>query len=1595
MHDEGGEAGGSCGQQPLDPSEAGQLDNNHHSGHVCGGAHKESSAPYAHFRSRRNRRPNGISVACQTDTTEEYPREASLLTPKVDTSTQAEASSSSEGVLRLMIQNFPNMNDTVRGPSKNINGVQWRIMVMPRQHVVQKEGDAKMLGLFSAMLSGCLFGHMAMSSGGGTAAYIAEAWPKENDWGYSCFMTWADILDESQGYIKDDRVVLEVSVKADAPKNILTKEEFQKQIHSWYELAVLQHQRGCIDLALEANAQALKFCKDRDAAIKDKLETQKKFLVDQKVVESIQRIEKKDQRGGSEDDNNPTAVRLAITQSSAPKVPAAKGKNGKKGAGGATAKKKNTRASTPPGSPPSEEKKEANGHQNGLDGRFSKQLYHRGGMKEDSLIHLAKQIYELPVDAIPLDEENTKEHLHMMIDQFLRSSKTNTGPLDMELQRQHIIRKAISFVEEYEEKVAEGKDLVSTDLDSTLPQYELDIAELWKPTFDARVEERLQVIEDNMMWLDAKVRLFWVSVKRLMEMDEDDSYTDGSCSSDTDSGSVPKKCDSECQTEPDCEMVVLHQLEQDKKNSTGETVPVPTVRVPAPPRTQRPMKTVAKKSTAVSGKAAANAQVINQQLQQMQQQQMNQAPLVPQTQSVQQTMQPMVNDLVDPNHLIQGLVGYIDGMTAAQMVLNGSPSAPPPMEFAMRLHQEPLDQFQSAMPQLQPQTYLNEQTMAHQQQQQQHQQAQQPGHPMAMGQYMQPPPGFDQERYHQDVAAGFWPPSPFLHYTARQKPRRPQQSATAELTPEELNPATQDYITHAFARIWSTMAGRGDDVAVAQQFTQIDPNAPMLPYEQYVGGYQNGVYPNAAAQQQHQIHLALSVMAMCCVNAKKAEEKLSAITQHIDQNVRNPDVQNALRSLCKLGDMVVVEEEEEIETPIHDEKDSGEDYLLNRHVARLENLQQKAEKYSYYIHSKDREKLSQAVSAVETKFEKLDKEKARLQKLSDESKREADKSEKNLTKTLGELRSEKEIKDKLNNQLKEKNKEIKKLEKRVKELTAQAEEKDELREQKDALYKDLQAEKKKYQEAENRVKRETAAKEELKRHLADETRSKESENSRLSQANEDLKSQLKKAEQTAASEKQKATAAHNQALERAKKVEIQFVELVYEVGTKKLEQAKEEASKNMREMEDAAANRARNAQEQQLYAASKDEWKAKVDDIQKLLNQAKTEFNAQHEALKKGRPLSELPKFHVPAPPPPCKVVQIQPLVPASVVLPPENRAGVIGHRTGASQLPTPIGTSISPQNKAPGSPVQKPVATVASQPQTSSPSRHDFAGTPISTCRIANGGEAAGVGPATNCTNAPGTGALPTWSHWNDFNLTDSLFPTGNRTFGSLTSDFASTPASSNSSSGQNHTTTNGWPDESGWGANKPAPAAPAPGAHNTYMRGVSPSFAGGNVWDSSRAAPPTSAPNPTPPAHNTAQGPNAQVRYQTIIARLVEFFNGFEQAKLVDLANQYCIENKTNLQNESLEGAVAILKDFILKKVRANGMQPTSQMQMPPNRRIQPPPGVSNAAYMGMAGGMPQLDISARPNPLGYPPLIEPPHLLNGDASRNILQNEKWNLS
>ncbi|VDM14877.1 unnamed protein product [Wuchereria bancrofti] len=201
-------------------------------------------------------------------------------------------------------------------------------MVMPRQHVVQKKGTQKCLGFFLQCCPDAYSDSWScqaaaelrlISQKQGVPHFTRKTnhvyTAKENDWGYSCFMTWADILDESQGYIKDDKVILEVSVKAEPPKNILTHEQFEKKIQDYMRLADIQSSRGLIDKAIEVNMSALKFCKDRDQDCKADLEAQKSKLIEMKLKQSIERIEKGPPHGKSDEENslNQSALKQAIS----------------------------------------------------------------------------------------------------------------------------------------------------------------------------------------------------------------------------------------------------------------------------------------------------------------------------------------------------------------------------------------------------------------------------------------------------------------------------------------------------------------------------------------------------------------------------------------------------------------------------------------------------------------------------------------------------------------------------------------------------------------------------------------------------------------------------------------------------------------------------------------------------------------------------------------------------------------------------------------------------------------------------------------------------------------------------------------------------------------------------------------------------------------------------------------------------------------------------------------------------------------------------------------------------------------------------------
>lgn len=228
--------------------------------------------------------------------------------------------------LRLVINNFSQLEETMCSPPKSIEGVSWKIMVMPKQHMVQKK-QQKCMGFFlqcaperaySDQWSVHAVADMRMISYKPNVPHFARRTThtytsKENDWGYSCFMTWADIIDEGQGYIRDDTVVLEIAVKAEAPKNMMSHDDFLDKIEKWIVLADMQMKKGNIDLALEANQSAMKFCKGKDEACYQRLETQRETFVNAKLFESIERIEKGPVVCTDTTHGKPTSLRQALT----------------------------------------------------------------------------------------------------------------------------------------------------------------------------------------------------------------------------------------------------------------------------------------------------------------------------------------------------------------------------------------------------------------------------------------------------------------------------------------------------------------------------------------------------------------------------------------------------------------------------------------------------------------------------------------------------------------------------------------------------------------------------------------------------------------------------------------------------------------------------------------------------------------------------------------------------------------------------------------------------------------------------------------------------------------------------------------------------------------------------------------------------------------------------------------------------------------------------------------------------------------------------------------------------------------------------------
>uniref|UniRef100_A0A914W615 Ubiquitin carboxyl-terminal hydrolase 7 n=1 Tax=Plectus sambesii TaxID=2011161 RepID=A0A914W615_9BILA len=141
-----------------------------------------------------------------------------------------------EATLRFELKNFTDFakgHDQQRlSPPQYVRGLPWKVLAIPREN---NRGDrrTKALGFFlqcnadaeqPSWTCSAQAVLRVLSQKEGIEHHERKIshtfYPKENDWGYSQFLSCDQLLDPDNGYIKDDTIILEVYVNADAPHGV-------------------------------------------------------------------------------------------------------------------------------------------------------------------------------------------------------------------------------------------------------------------------------------------------------------------------------------------------------------------------------------------------------------------------------------------------------------------------------------------------------------------------------------------------------------------------------------------------------------------------------------------------------------------------------------------------------------------------------------------------------------------------------------------------------------------------------------------------------------------------------------------------------------------------------------------------------------------------------------------------------------------------------------------------------------------------------------------------------------------------------------------------------------------------------------------------------------------------------------------------------------------------------------------------------------------------------------------------------------------------------------------------------------------------------
>ncbi|KAH3867833.1 hypothetical protein DPMN_030970 [Dreissena polymorpha] len=174
---------------------------------------------------RNNKMANAVNGEVDDDAENKAGKKANEETEEDD--------SKAEATFSFTVENISKLRESTLSPKCMVRNLPWKIMAMPRTNNTAEKHSQKSLGFFlqcnaesdstSWSCNAAAELRIINQKPGGddfTRKIQHLFYSKENDWGYSHFLPWNDLLDPDKGYCKDDRVTLQVHVSADAPHGV-------------------------------------------------------------------------------------------------------------------------------------------------------------------------------------------------------------------------------------------------------------------------------------------------------------------------------------------------------------------------------------------------------------------------------------------------------------------------------------------------------------------------------------------------------------------------------------------------------------------------------------------------------------------------------------------------------------------------------------------------------------------------------------------------------------------------------------------------------------------------------------------------------------------------------------------------------------------------------------------------------------------------------------------------------------------------------------------------------------------------------------------------------------------------------------------------------------------------------------------------------------------------------------------------------------------------------------------------------------------------------------------------------------------------------